>query len=133
MTKSTRTATLLLLAAFVLGAVAGGAALALYGRPPRMGPGHTPGSSGYLIRLAKDLELSAVQRDSVGAILARYEPRMDSIWEDVRPRFETIRGELRSDINAQLTPAQQRHYAELTTRHDAMRRNKNKDTLNATH
>lgn len=130
MSKSTRTATLLLLAAFVLGAVAGGAALALYGRPPRMGPGHSPGSSGYLSRLSKELELTPVQRDSVGAILKRYEPRMDSIWQDIRPRFETVRGELRSDINAQLTPEQQGHYAELLKRQDAMRRTK--DSSNAT-
>jgi Spy/CpxP family protein refolding chaperone len=129
MTKSTRTATLLLLAAFVLGALAGGAALALYGRPPGMGPGHSPGSSGYLSRLSKDLELTPVQRDSVGAILERYEPRMDSIWQDIRPRFETVRGELRSDIKAQLTPDQQRRYAELLERRDAMRRTK--DSSNA--
>jgi Spy/CpxP family protein refolding chaperone len=130
MTNSTRTATLLLLAAFLLGAVAGAGVLALYGRPSRMGPGHPPGSSGYLSRLEKDLELSPVQRDSIGAILQRFEPRMDSIWLEVRPRFETLRGELRSGINAQLTPEQQRHYAELLERHDARRRN-SKDSANA--
>jgi hypothetical protein len=129
MTKSTRTATLLLLAAFVLGALAGGAALALYGRPHGMGSGHLSGPSGYLPRLSKELTLSPVQHDSVAAILERYEPRMDSIWQDIRPRFETLRGELRSDINAQLTPDQQRHYAELLQRHDAMRRTK--DSSNA--
>lgn len=129
MTKSTRTATLLLLAAFALGAVAGIGGVALYHRPWGMGPGHPPGSSGYLARLAKDLDLSPVQRDSVGAILDRYEPRMDSIWQDIRPKFETLRGELRSDINAQLTPDQQRRYAELLERQDARRRNK--DSSNA--
>lgn len=130
MTKSTRTAALLLVAAFLLGASAGAAALALSGRPGRMGPGHSPGPSGYLGRLERDLKLTPVQRDSVGAILQRFEPRMDSIWQEVRPRFETLRGELRSDINAQLTPEQQRHYAELLERHDARRRN-NKDSSNA--
>jgi Spy/CpxP family protein refolding chaperone len=129
MTKSTRTATLLLLAAFVLGALAGTGALALYGRPTRMGPGHPPRASGHLSRLSKDLELTPVQRDSVGAILERYEPRMDSIWQEIRPRFETVRDELRSDINAQLTPDQQRRHAELLERHDAKRRAK--DSSNA--
>ena len=132
MTKSTRTAVLLLIMAFLLGAAAGGTALALYGRPPHMGPGRPGGSSGYLSRLERDLKLTPVQRDSVGAILERFEPRMDSIWQEVRPRFETLRGELRSDINAQLTPEQQRHYAELLERHDARRRN-NKDSSNAPH
>lgn len=130
MTKSTRTAALLLIAAFLLGAAAGAVALTLYGRPPRMGPGRSPGPAGYLSRLEKDLKLTPVQRDSVGAILERFEPRMDSIWQEVRPRFETLRGELRSDINAQLTPEQQRHYAELLERHDARRHN-SKDSSNA--
>ena len=132
MTNSTHTSALLLLSAFLLGAAAGGAALALYGRSPQMGPGRPGGSSGYLSRLEKDLNLTPVQRDSVGAILERFEPRMDSIWQEVRPRFETLRGELRSDINAQLTPEQQRHYAELLERHDARRRN-SKDSSNAPH
>jgi len=130
MSKSTRTATLLLLAAFLLGAIAGAGALALYHRPGPSG-GRAPGASGYLSRLTKDLDLTPVQRDSVGAILKHYEPRMDSVWQNFRPTFETLRAELRSDINAQLTPDQQRHYAELLERQDARRRN-GKDASNAT-
>ena len=130
MTKSARTATLLLVAAFLLGALAGGAALSLAARGRAMGPGgHPPNPSGYLSRLSKDLDLTPVQRDSVAAILKRYEPRMDSIWQEIRPRFDTLRGELRTNINAQLTPDQQRHYAELLERHDAERRTR--DSSNA--
>ncbi len=130
MSKSTRTATLLLVAAFLLGALAGGAAFSLAARGRGMGPGgHSANSSGYLSRLSKDLDLTPVQRDSVAAILKRYEPRMDSIWQDIRPRFDTLRGELRTNINAQLTPDQQRHYAELLERHDAERRTR--DSSNA--
>ena len=127
MTKSTRTAVLLLLAAFALGAVAGIGGLALSHRSPGMG--RPPGSSGYLARLSKDLDLTPVQRDSVGAILKRFEPRMDSIWQDIRPRFETLKSELRSDISAQLTPDQQRRYADQLAREDARRRTK--DSSNA--
>jgi Spy/CpxP family protein refolding chaperone len=129
MSTSTRTATLLLLAAFLLGAVAGAGGMALYRRP---GPaaGHTPGPSGYLSRLSRDLDLTPAQRDSVGAILKHYEPQMDSVWQNFRPTFETLRARLRSDINAQLTPDQQRRYAELLERQDARRRNR--DSSNAT-
>jgi hypothetical protein len=127
MSNSTRTATLLLLIAFLLGAVAGIGGVALYHRSPGMG--RSGGPSGYLARLSKDLELTPVQRDSVSAILKVYEPRMDSIWQDIRPKFETVRAELRSDINAQLTPDQQRRYAELLERQNARRRNK--DSSNA--
>jgi Spy/CpxP family protein refolding chaperone len=131
MTKSSRTAALLLLAAFLLGALAGGAAMALARRNPGMGPGGRPqGSSGYLARLSRDLDLTPAQRDSVGAILKRFEPRMDSIWQDFRPRFDTLRAELRTTINAQLTPDQQRQYAKLLERRGAERRTK--DSSNAT-
>jgi Spy/CpxP family protein refolding chaperone len=131
MTKSSRTAALLLLAAFLLGALAGGAAMALAGRPAAMGPGgRSQGSSGYLARLSRDLNLTPVQQDSVGAILKRFEPRMDSIWQDFRPRFDTLRAELRTTINAQLTPDQQRQYARLLERRSAERRTK--DSSNAT-
>ncbi|HEX5003669.1 MAG TPA: periplasmic heavy metal sensor [Gemmatimonadales bacterium] len=128
MTKSTRTAALSLLAAFLLGAVAGGGALALTHRPSSRG-GRPEGPSGYLAGLTKTLKLSATQHDSVEAILKRYEPTMDSIWQDFRPKFETIRAQLRSDINAQLTPDQQRQYAEMLERRNAGRRNK--DSSNA--
>lgn len=128
MRTSTRTATLLLLAAFTLGVIAGIGGVALY--RGSTGPGHSPGPSGYLTRLSKDLDLTPVQRDSVGAILKRFEPGMDSIWQDIRPKFETLRAALRADINAQLTPDQQRRYAELLERQDARRRN-GKDASNA--
>lgn len=128
MTKSTRTAALSLLAAFLLGAVAGGGVLALSHRPPDRG-GRTEGSSGYLAGLSKSLDLTTTQRDSVAAILNRYEPTMDSIWQDFRPKFETIRAQLRSDISAQLTPDQQRRYAEMLERRNAGRRHK--DSSNA--
>lgn len=130
MTNSTRTATLLLVAAFLLGALAGGAALSLATRGRGTGPGgHAQSPSGYISRLSKDLDLTPVQRDSVAAILKRYEPRMDSIWQDIRPRFDTLRGELRTNISAQLTADQKRHYAELLERHDAERRTR--DSSNA--
>lgn len=128
MMKSTRTAVLFLLIAFVLGIVAGIGGLALYHRPH--GKDSRPsGSSSYLSRLSRDLDLTTAQRDTVGVLLKSYEPRMDAIWQDIRPRFETLRGELRSDINAHLTPDQQRRYAELLERQDARRRNK--DSSNA--
>jgi len=128
MSTSTRTATLLLLLAFALGAIAGIGGVALYRRPAGMG--HSPGPSGYLSRLSRDLDLTPTQRDSVGAILKRFEPGMDSIWQDIRPKFEALRTDLRSALNAQLTPDQQRHYAELLERQDARRRN-GKDASNA--
>lgn len=132
MTNSRRTAALLLLLAFALGAVAGAAGWALHDRPHRGRPGatHSRGPSGYLSKLTEELDLSQVQQDSVRAIFERYEPRMDSIWDETRPRFETLWTELRSDIDAQLTPEQQGRYARLLERMDPRRRTKDSTHAN---
>ena len=129
MTKPTRSATLLLLAAFLLGGVAGAALHATIERRSPPHEGHPPGPGDFLNRLTDDLKLTADQRDSIRVVLERYHPRMDSVWESIRPRFETLRGELRSEIRIYLTPDQQRQFDELLERRDAERRRR--DTTHA--
>ena len=129
MTKSTRSATLLLLAAFLLGGVAGAAVHASIERRPAPREGRGPGRGDFLARLTDDLKLTAEQRDSIRVVLDHYHPRMDSVWENIRPRFETLRGELRSEIRTYLTPDQQRQFDELLQRRDAERRRR--DTTHA--
>jgi hypothetical protein len=118
-----RSALLLLLAAFL----AGGGAGVLVGRS--LGPdGHPPrrprGENGYLARLTRDLDLSPAQRDSVRVVLERYRPGFDSVWAESRPRYETLRTRVRSDIRAQLGPEQQTRYDSIIARHDAERRHR---------
>jgi hypothetical protein len=50
---------------------------------------------------------------------------MDAIWQEVAPRYETMRSQIRSEIRTQLTPEQQRKYADLTARLDQERREMN--------
>jgi hypothetical protein len=70
----------------------------------------------YAGRLARDLRLSAVQRDSVAAILRRYDPQMRTIFATVRPQMDSLRQQLRNDIRAQLTAEQQATYERLMER-----------------
>lgn len=79
------------------------------------------GERGYLGRLTRDLELTPGQRDSVRVVLDRYQPGFDSLWAEGRPKYETLRARVRSDIRAQLTPEQQLRYDSMTQRHDAER------------
>jgi hypothetical protein len=116
-----RSALLLLLAAFLTG---GGIGL-LVGR--QLGdadhrPRRSAGAGGYLTRLTRQLDLSAEQRDSVRAVLDRYQPGFDSVWAESRPRYETLRTRVRSDIRAQLTPEQQLRYDSMIARRDSARR-----------
>ncbi|MEK7667211.1 MAG: hypothetical protein AAB409_01020 [Gemmatimonadota bacterium] len=71
---------------------------------------------GFADRLARELQLTTVQRDSVAAILRRHDPQMRAIFATVRPQMDSLRAQLRTDIRAQLTPEQQTSYQRLMER-----------------
>ncbi len=115
MTRSRTGAALLLIAAFVLGGLVGGAATTLADR------GRHAKRPSYVERLTADLALSAAQRDSIQTLLDRHQPAMDSLWEQIRPQFLSERQAIRNAISALLTPDQQAKYAALQ-RQDSLRR-----------
>jgi Spy/CpxP family protein refolding chaperone len=115
MTRSRTGAALLLIAAFVLGGLVGGAATTLADR------GRHAKRPSYVERLTADLALSAAQRDSIQTLLDRHQPAMDSLWEQIRPQFQSERQAIRNAISALLTPDQQAKYASLQ-RQDSLRR-----------
>jgi hypothetical protein len=122
--RSTRSAAVLLLAAFLLGALFGAGGHLVADRLDR-GPEHARrggGRSGYLDHLTRELALTEVQRDSVRVVLERHRPAMDSLRREIAPRFETLQLAIRSDIRTQLTPDQQRKLDEMTMRIDAKRK-----------
>jgi hypothetical protein len=115
MTRSRTGAAILLIAAFVFGGLVGGAATTMADR------GRRPKRLGYVERLTADLALSAAQRDSVQTLLDRHQPAMDSLWEQIRPQFQSERQAIRNAITDLLTPEQQEKYAALQ-RQDSLRR-----------
>ena len=82
----------------------------VWGRGGRGGPG------GFLKR---ELDLTPTQEDSVQAIFARHRPQMESLWGEMRPRFDSVRAAINTEISAQLTPAQRTKFQELERRMDA--------------
>jgi hypothetical protein len=120
-TRSRLGAAALLIATFVLGGLIGGAATSMADRRAHAGHGDRPRPS-FVDRLASDLALSAAQRDSVQAVLDRHQPAMDSLWERIRPQFQSERQGIRNEINALLTPEQQAKYAALIQRQDSLRK-----------
>jgi Spy/CpxP family protein refolding chaperone len=126
--QSTGGAVATLLAAFLAGGlVAWGLSARLLGSHRgewrgigALGPGRPagPGGPGGRRVLARELGLSAAQQDSVQAILERHRPQMEALWRQIRPRFDSLRGTVDSEIAAQLTPAQRARFAELTKRFD---------------
>ena len=105
MISSTRRAIVLLLATFVLGGAVGAAAMA-----------------GYLDRLTRELHLSPVQQDSVKAVLDRYTPAMDSLMSEIRPRLDTVRAAMRTEITSFLDPQQQKEYQVMQQKRDQERK-----------
>jgi hypothetical protein len=110
----------LLAAVFVAGLLVGAGAVAF--SHGSLGARRRHGSDDFIERLSHDLTLNTAQRDSVRAILSRRRATMDSLWQEVGPRFETLQATVRSDIRAQLNPDQQRKFADMNKRFDAMRR-----------
>lgn len=118
--RSRGSAAALLVAAFIVGVLAGAGGILLAERG-RDGPGSGRGRGGYLERLTNELELTSIQRDSVRAILDRRKPAFDSLRREMEPRFETLQQAIRSEIRLQLTPDQQRKFLDMTRRTDSMR------------
>ncbi len=121
MTKSKMSAAGLLLAAAAVGAVIGGWATSYREHHGPQGSGRG-GREGYVERMTTELSLTAPQQDSIRAILQRFEPGMDSLWRDIRPRFDSLRQVARSAIVAQLDPVQQQKYQAMLARRDSLYR-----------
>ena len=119
--RSRRGAAALLVAAFLVGALAGAGGSLIAERADHRPDRGGRGRGGYLERLTRELELTEPQRDSVRAILDRRKPAMDSLRREMEPRFETLQQAIRSDIRSQLTPDQQRKFIDMTRRSDSMR------------
>lgn len=100
----------LLAAVFVAGG-AGGWALARH--RPGGGGASRGGPDAIAAYLARRLDLTPAQQDSVRAVFTRHHAEMQTIWGAVRPRLDSLRAAVRSEVNAQLTPDQQARYARL--------------------
>jgi uncharacterized membrane-anchored protein YhcB (DUF1043 family) len=75
-----------------------------------------------------ELRLTPPQRDSVHAIVERHFARMSEAWETVRPRFDTLRAAMDSEVSRQLTPEQQAIYRDLIARHRHQRERAKSDS-----
>jgi hypothetical protein len=122
MTRSRLGALLLLLGAVAVGAILGGVAVSAAEHRGKMPGRQGPGRVGFMIRLTEELNLSPAQQDSIRAVLKRHDPVMDSLWREVRPRFDSVRAVVRDGIRGNLTEDQKRKYDEMTERRETQYR-----------
>jgi len=69
-----------------------------------------------------------VQRDSVRAILQRHRTRMTAVWETVRPRFDSMRAQMDSEVARELSPEQKAKYRDHVTRYRHQKEQEKTDT-----
>lgn len=116
--RSKTWALLLLVATFAAGSVVGVGGRALWVRSAYGGaPERSHGVDRLMAELNDELRLAPTQRDSVHAILQRHAARMTALWDTIRPRFDSMRAELDSEVMRQLSPDQQGKYRDHMARH----------------
>lgn len=124
MTNRSKTlAVSLLLATFVLGVAIGAVGSAAWG--DRAGRQRRPPPSGerpsYAEILQQELALTPEQRDSVEAILDRREQAMQQLWQEIGPRFDSLRAQIRVEIGRMLDSAQSVTYQDMINRTERRR------------
>lgn len=122
MSRQRLVAVLLLAASFVLGGLVGGAATSFADRRGHGGGHGDRHRPSFVEHLTQELELTAAQRDSVQTVLDRHQPAMDSLWQAIRPQFESERQAIRTEISSLLTPAQRTRYSAMIQRQDSLRK-----------
>jgi Spy/CpxP family protein refolding chaperone len=120
-TRSKTVAAGVLVAAFAAGIAVGGVAAAAWGEREGRERGDHHRRRSYVERLHEELSLAPEQRDSVEVILDRREAEMHALWQEVGPRFDSLRARIRGEILAVLTAEQQERYRALVSRSDSIR------------
>jgi len=127
--RSTTWAVVFLVATFAAGIAVGAGGRALWVRyAAAAAPERARGLDRMMDELNDELHLDPVQRDSVRAILQRHRTRMTAVWETVRPRFDSMRAQMDSDVARQLTPEQQAKYRDHVTRYRHQKEQEKADT-----
>jgi len=127
--RSTTWAVVFLVATFAAGLAVGAGGRALWvRRASAAAPERARGLDRMMDELNVELRLGPGQRDSVRAILQRHRTRMTAVWETVRPRFDSMRAQMDSEVARQLTPEQQVTYRDHVTRYRHQKEQEKTDT-----
>ena len=126
--RSTTWAVVFLVATFAAGLAVGAGGRALWVRYASAAAPERRGLDRMMDELNEELRLGPVQRDAVRAILQRHRTRMTAVWETVRPRFDSMRAQMDSEVTRQLTPEQQAKYRDHVTRYRHQKEQEKADT-----
>lgn len=111
----------LIVATFAAGALVGSAITAAWGDMDHKRNEGRRERVSYTDRLTRELGLTQAQQESVHVILERRNQAMRDIWTQARPRFDTLRAQIREEITAQLDDEQRAEFEALLQRGDSAR------------
>ncbi|HEX4601571.1 MAG TPA: hypothetical protein VH116_09305 [Gemmatimonadales bacterium] len=114
--RSKTWAVVLLVATFITGLVVGASVRSIWARGAEQSS-RSRGPERMLASLTAELRLTPSQHDSVGAILQRHWAEGNTVWDAVRPQFDSIRVRMDSDVIRQLTAEQAAKYRDHVTRY----------------
>jgi Spy/CpxP family protein refolding chaperone len=122
-------ASLLLAGTFVAGATVGGVGVSVVRerrddrRPAERTERERQGGRermSFTGQLTRELNLTETQRDTVRAILKRYDPAMRSVMESARPAVDSLRRLIHADIEQVLTAEQREAFRQWSARMDSL-------------
>ena len=120
--RSTTWAVVFLVATFAAGIAVCAGGRALWVRyASAAAPERSRGVDRMMKELNEELRLDPVQRDTIRAILQRHRARMTAVWETVRPRFDSMRAQMDSEVTRHLTPEQQVKYRDHVSHYRHLR------------
>lgn len=119
LTRSRLWASVLLIATFAVGGLAGSVASSAWGSRGKARPDGRR-REGFSSVLTRELNLTPVQRESVQTILRRYDPAMRAVWDAMRPRFDSLRAGIDADIIRVLDDQQRAAFQRFKARMDSM-------------
>ena len=114
--KTKTSATLILLATFLLGGIAGALVYHLYARGvPAAGPsdGVRPGSHDFVEELARGLSLDVSQREQLKVIISGSREKYRALSRQMRPQFDAIRNQANQEIRQILHENQKARFEEI--------------------
>lgn len=127
-------ARIIVLAVFLLGAVAGGLSVNLYERLTRSPSGPAPpyGKEGLLKKLNERLHLTPEQFGEIRSIVNETDEQYAEIRRDLNPRFNGVRQKSRDRIRAILTKEQLEEFEKMVVESD-QRRQRYRDKMKEEH
>ncbi len=82
-------------------------------------PGPPQHLGGPMEMFNRELDLTGPQREKVSAIFKKYQPEMEKVMDENRPKMEAVRLRIKAELKTALTPKQIAKFEEMEKNFEA--------------